>query len=135
MVPSTIWQQGKSLRMALNLQCASGNHRRCKTSPVAIQLPKTSRIIRIEVGMMTEEQIEAVLEKQLKHHIDQGRRRFILGPYLGQPCAVRVRSTDEEINQWIKQHPRKLRPVDEFPDFNVYILDEKLYTMFLLRWA
>ena len=90
-----------------------------------------------------ENQIAMALAKQMKDNVDReileklgvGHPRFILGPYLSQPCAVRVRSTDEEINQWIKQHPRKLRPVDEFPDFNVYILDEKLYTMFLLRWS
>jgi len=91
--------------------------------------------------MITDEQIAIAMVKQMKDDVDWGilekmRTRFILGPYLGQPYAVRVRYDGTEINQWIEQQPRKLwRQVENFLDFNVYLLDEKLYTMFLLRWA
>jgi hypothetical protein len=62
--------------------------------------------------------------------------RFTLGTVMGEPRAVRVGYNSKEIRDWIEQQPRNAwHQVGYVSVTNVYILDEQLYTMFLLRWA
>jgi hypothetical protein len=62
--------------------------------------------------------------------------RFTLGTVMGEPRAVRVGYKGEEIRDWIEQHPQQLwHQVGYVSVTNVYILDEQLYTMFLLKWG
>jgi len=92
--------------------------------------------------MITEDAILNALGKQMSDEIDRevlkkfkfDGRRFLLGKYPGEPCAIRVRSYDKEIQIWIEQHPQVLWRTTERDSYD-YILDKKLYTMFLLRWS
>lgn len=95
--------------------------------------------------MITEEQIAMAIAKRMKDHVDReileklgvGQPRFTLGKYLGQPGAVRVGYYDGEIHDWFEQQPPgSWRRFKDSTNLCVdYIPDEKLYTMFLLRWT
>jgi hypothetical protein len=96
--------------------------------------------------MITEDQIAMAMVKQMKDDIDRevleklgvGRPGFTLEPYQGQPCTVTVKYGYKEINHWILDQPRKswqFIQSNSTTGTKTYILDEQLYTMFLLRWA